>query len=331
MDIDYDVSGGNVFNMQVVTACIDKLIASPPKAQHVTLEWPKNVSVAITSPDRREWFLAARKWSVAPRVAKAGPLLVWRPPFSCRNKSCRCEGTGAHTYVIGGDTSRNVGSGDDGAIGVLDCTAGMLVARWKGKVDTEEFGDICVRLAKWYGVNSGADRNPWIGVEWNDVGTNANEYLDKMGMALVRTPTWDRVNKRIENKLGIVTSPTTKPQLIDKFLYPFISKAVSESGLPLLYVPDMEFWKQCETYVTHESNIGHVRPDRPKMGATIGDHDDLIMMMSFCIFTAIQNWGKVKGHVRAHGLAHWRENPEANQKRDKMLEEYERQATLLTQ
>ena len=44
--------------------------------------------------------------------------------------------------MIGGDTSRNVGSGDDGAIGVLDCTAGMLVARWKGKVDTEEFGDI---------------------------------------------------------------------------------------------------------------------------------------------------------------------------------------------
>ena len=158
-------------------------------------------------------------------------------------------------YVVGADVAVGLEHGDFSTAHVIDVRAGRVMARYKGKMDPDLFGEkFLPALGRMYG-------RALVGVESNNHGLTTLKYLQRTGY---RPIYYDRNQKTKKAKkseqLGFRTSQTTKPLIIDK-----LNQAMRDG----LEVQDKHTLKELKTFV---------RDGNGKMGGS--PHDDLVMSLA---------------------------------------------------
>ena len=137
-----------------------------------------------------------------------GPLHIWQTPVA-----------GAD-YVIGADVAEGLERGDFSDATVMAASdlvrggqrilsRGEVVARWRDKIDPDEFGDVLDRLGRMYGT-------ALVGVESNNHGIATLSKLRSNGYPRVyRQRTLDTRTKTETERLGWMTTRRSKPYMID--------------------------------------------------------------------------------------------------------------------
>ncbi|MCX7719482.1 MAG: hypothetical protein N2111_13915 [Candidatus Sumerlaeaceae bacterium] len=300
-EIEMDIvrSGNTVFDPSSISAARAWIESNNPQLKHKRLLFEQTGPVVLATADRSEWFAHARKWRVLACDASSGPLRVWKEPFSCTDEECLCKGTGQHVYVAGGDVSKGLKRRDKSILYILDATIGALVAEWAGIMDPDDLGVEWAKVCKYYGTSSGGKYNAFAGIEWNNNGDVVIKSMDQMGIWLQRSKTFDRIINKWQDRIGIVVTAANKgPALIFGQLVPAIRQKVGVDKLPLLCVPFVEFWEECETFVIVEpSEEGVIEPEKVRMGAARGHHDDRVMAAAHALYTSVQRYGKWRGVV----------------------------------
>lgn len=130
--------------------------------------------------------------------ADDGPLCVWERPKA------------GERYVIGADVSEGLSHGDFSACHVIHSMSGVVVARWRGHVDLDEFGEIVVTLGKLY-------NSALIGWEVNSIGASLTQYFKRARYPNLyrRVKDDERTDLRLE-RLGWHTTKVTKPVAIEE-------------------------------------------------------------------------------------------------------------------
>lgn len=301
MDIDYLRSAGvAVFNNALAQKCAS-IVKKQIRDGTITLtryalDWVKPDDVMLQS-EPNAYRKASKKWSVVAREKPGAPLRVWRLPFSCTDKKCPCGGTGKHVYLLCGDVSQGLPNSDHTVALIIDCTAGLVVAEWLGKMQPEEAAEEWVKLSKFYGTSSGGEKNAYCAIEANFHGATVNAVMDKMGCEIHVSKVMNSREHKLEPRLGVVITPGNKAQAISEKLIPVVNKAMP-NGWPILFCPFYELYEQMLTFVTHASTNGEVNAERPVMRGQQKKKDDHIMALTSGVIGAEgKNW-KVKGQVR---------------------------------
>jgi hypothetical protein len=298
-DLNFAKSGGAVFNVErvnrVISLVTEKIVSSEIEFRHYKLDF---VPVSRETPfpnDEDELYIEMRKWPVRATRMLGSPLKVYKEPFICRDKKCKCEGTGRHVYVIAGDTSQGKADGDGAGALVWDCTAGECVAVLHGRFEPVPLAREIAKLAKWYGTSSGDDINAWCAVEANGDGFVVNDILNKMGLWLHKSKSDDKIRKKRANVLGVVVHQG-KTAMLNKHLVPRINGG--ESGWPEFVCPFPEVWQQFLTFISWAGKQGVLEPDKMIMGAQRGHHDDFVMMAFHALYGATERYGAIKDVLR---------------------------------
>lgn len=304
MEINHLTGGGTVFPASVVQKMMEFLIKNPPKITKYRLEWVADTKPILANEASDPWAMFRRKrdWGVKAIEFETGPVAVIDLPFSCRRGKCLCRGTGHHVYVLGGDVCKGLPDGDNDSGCIIDCTMGKVVCEYEGRSNALETGDYWARLMKWYGVSGGGYRNCYGAIEWNDQGLIVNQALDECGMSLHVSISEDKIKKRMTQNLGIVVG-ANKTRLVEKNLYPAIC-TMHDDGYPMLCDEFIGFWQELSTFIyVNPMKQGQLRPDKPKMGAAWGAHDDRVMAREHGIHGAISAYGKFSGVVNELDVA----------------------------
>jgi len=184
-----------------------------------------------------------------------GPLSIWSSPIA------------GVDYVVGADVAEGLERGDFSDATVMaaqDLTRGgrrilsrgEVVARWRDKIDPDEFGDVLNKLARMYGT-------ALVGVESNNHGIATLSRLRAIGYPRVyRQRILDQRSKTETERLGWMTTRRSKPYMIDAL------GAMIRTGELLFY--DERLRKEMLSYI------------RQPNGA-LGDrniHDDAVMSCS---------------------------------------------------
>lgn len=304
MERNHLTGGGTVFPASVVQKMMEFLIKNPPKITKYRLEWVADTKPILANEASDPWAMFRRKrdWGVKAIEFETGPVAVIDLPFSCRRGKCLCRGTGHHVYVLGGDVCKGLPDGDNDSGCIIDCTLGKVVCEYEGRSNALETGDYWARLMKWYGVSGGGYRNCYGAIEWNDQGLIVNQALDECGMSLHVSISEDKIKKRMTQNLGIVVG-ANKTRLVEKNLYPAIC-TMHDDGYPMLCDEFIGFWQELSTFIyVNPMKQGQLRPDKPKMGAAWGAHDDRVMGREHGIHGAISAYGKFSGVVNELDVA----------------------------
>lgn len=117
-------------------------------------------------------------------------------------------------YVIGGDVAEGIEVAekdtDRSICSVYKRRPFQLVAQWAGRVEPDEFGDICSLIGWFYNV-------AWIGVERNKDGIAANKRLVKNYPRVYYTIEIDEKTDKKTKKFGWTTDSITRPYMIAEF------------------------------------------------------------------------------------------------------------------
>lgn len=307
LDIAYQKSGSSVFDPDKVQSAIRHLASEDVRAamkfHNVKLEFNEKTAVSFR-PDgdddiQDEYYRHAKKWPVIAKVVEAAcSLRIWKMPFTCRDRECACEGTGLHTYVLGGDTARNVDADYDCAY-MLDITAGEVVAEWHGRASPTKVGIEWAKLCKFYGADSLPGwSNAWHAVEHNEMGILINETMTKLGVFGHINRNERNKKKKKEARYGVNVTKWNKTHIIDGLKQEVDNGDPAMPLLPRLVNPFIDFWKECETYVYKYADKTDIRPESAKMGAqTRSQHDDRVMSMAMAIYGAMVRYGKIRGYM----------------------------------
>jgi hypothetical protein len=294
LDIDYAKAGVCPFNTEITSAVIELLRSHPPKFTNVDLKWQRAKTLK-TLRDPQEYYERAGTWRVKAYKSSGGPLRIYQMPFSCRNPKCKCHGTGRHSYVLGGDVSKGLPTGDYSVAYILDITTETIVAEWHGKTDPDLLAEEWAKLAKFYGTSRGGIVDAYCAVEWNDQGLIVNRYMDMMGLPMYLSKSQDKARNKFENRIGVVVSRIQKPRIVMQFASE-INTAEENDKWPRLFCPFVEMWDECETMVSSAAK-GELTPDERRMGATYGCKDDRVMAAVHCVMGAMQFCGQVCDYV----------------------------------
>lgn len=178
---------------------------------------------------------------------KSGYISIWKEPEP--NKF----------YTIGADVAEGTIDGDYSNAYVLDDNCDV-VARWRGRIDPDIYGEELVKLAKYY-------NEAYLGVESNNHGlTTIKAIQRKEYHNLYYTKTHDKITDQITQKVGWRTDLRTKPLMIDK-MAEFIRKRQ-------IGIPDLELINECLTYVID---------DKGSTNAQVGCHDDTVMSVAIAL------------------------------------------------
>jgi len=156
------------------------------------------------------------------------PLKVWRVPQKGRK------------YTIGADVAEGLAHGDFSVADIMDAETMETVARWRGHIDPDQFGDTLIALGRWY-------NSALVGVEINNHGlTTVQRMRDKFYTNLYRRE--GKLDERMEettSKLGWLTNVKTKPLMIDR-----LREAIRDGSLVDW---DVTFVSEAMTYVVDDS------------------------------------------------------------------------------
>jgi hypothetical protein len=124
-------------------------------------------------------------------------------------------------YTIGADVAEGLEHGDfsDATVrlgtdqrreGIVSHPRGTVVARWRGKLDADLYGDALNNLGRFY-------RTALVGVESNGHGLSTIHRLQALQYPrLYRSRTYQRIYNREVERLGFQTNKATKPLIIDQ-------------------------------------------------------------------------------------------------------------------
>lgn len=171
------------------------------------------------------------------------PLKIWVHPKP------------GHEYVIGGDVAEGLKRGDYSVAEVVDISTMQTVARWRGHIDPDKFGEIVGALGAYYNY-------ALVGVEVNNHGlTTIQKLRDTFYTNLYkRDRGYDEDFEEPTSNLGWKTDVRTKRIMIDDLI-----KIVRE-----------RINKDLDTVFVNEA-FAFVRDDRGRMNAEEGEHDDTVM------------------------------------------------------
>lgn len=158
-------------------------------------------------------------------------------------------------YVIGGDVAEGLKHGDFSVAEVVEVTTMKTVARWRGHVDPDRFGEILGALGAYYNY-------ALIGVEVNNHGlTTIQKLRDTFYTNLFkRDRGYDEDFEEPTSNLGWKTDVRTKRLMIDGLIR-IIREGLNE--------------EKDEIFV--QEAFAFVRDDRGRMNAEEGEHDDTII------------------------------------------------------
>lgn len=116
-----------------------------------------------------------------------------------------------HAYCVGADVAEGLEHGDYSVAQVIDHNTGKVVAKWRGHVEPDVFGDqILFRLGSWYNT-------ALVGVEVNNHGLTTLIALRQAGYRKIyHRHVQDERTKKRTRKLGWRTQKNTKPLMIDQ-------------------------------------------------------------------------------------------------------------------
>lgn len=186
---------------------------------------------------------------------KEAPLKIWDLPDSRED------------YVIGADVAEGISisstskSGDYSVAEVMRKSDMKTVARWRGHIDPDKFGDVIDKLGRFY-------NNALVGVEVNNHGlTTITRLRDLFYTNMYRRERG--IDERFEQttqKLGWKTDMKTKPLMIDA-----LGEAIRE-GVLIDY--DQTFISEAMTYVVD---------DNGRTNADTGCYDDCVIAKAIAL------------------------------------------------
>lgn len=183
------------------------------------------------------------------------PLKIWKVPVI------------GHEYVIGGDVAEGLERGDFSVAEVVDIATMETVARWRGHIDPDKFGEILGALGTYYNYAT-------VGVEVNNHGlTTIQKLRDTFYTNLYkRDKGYDEDFEEPTSNLGWKTDVRTKRIMIDDLI-----RLVREGKN-----------KELDAVFVNEA-FAFVRDERGRMNAETGEHDDTVMAkaIAFQLF----DWG----------------------------------------
>ena len=172
-----------------------------------------------------------------------GRLKVWEHPAL------------GEEYVIGADVAEGLATGDYSVAEVVNTRTMQTVARWRGKIDPDKFGEVLGAIGEHY-------NSALIGVEVNNHGLSTVQKLRD----IFYTNLYKRINGYDEDfeeptsHLGWKTDMRTKRVALD--------------SLAMLIREGINLDKD---KVFIEEAFSFVRDERGRMAAEIGAHDDTVM------------------------------------------------------
>ena len=171
------------------------------------------------------------------------PLKVWKHPEP------------GHEYVIGADVAEGLANGDFSVAEVIDTSSMETVARWRGHIDPDKFGEIIGALGTHYNY-------ALVGVEVNNHGlTTIQKLRDTFYTNLYkRDKGYDEDFEEPTSNLGWKTDVKTKRLMIDDLI------RLIRDGV--IHDPDEVFVNEAFAFV---------RDERGRMNAEDGEHDDTVM------------------------------------------------------
>lgn len=162
-------------------------------------------------------------------------------------------------YSIGADVAEGLEKGDYSTATVLDSNCD-IVAKWRGHIDPDLFGEELVKLSIYY-------NEAYLGIESNNHGlTTIKAVQRKEYYNLFFTKIYDKLNDSVSQKVGWSTNSKTKPLCINK-LAEFIRDK-------LIGIPDLETINECLTYVID---------DKGGTNAQEGCFDDTVMSTAIAL------------------------------------------------
>lgn len=199
-----------------------------------------------------------------------------RPPIRTVNEMQIYEEPLEHIYQIGVDPSQGVV--DPCAIKVVDKDTGILVASFKGFVNTQVQVEKAVQLALMYSRY----KRPLIIPEVNGAGLAFVEALKKIWDDIYIADAPDKLKTGMGNKLGWTTSHSSKTRLIENMKM-LLNKHFAK-------IRDPEVVEEMKTFIySDEANMKGA-------GAQNGYHDDQIMA------TMLAYWGVVPRTLKEESL-----------------------------
>lgn len=182
--------------------------------------------------------------------AEDGPLHIWKQPEP------------RHKYVIGADVAEGLEHGDFSVAQVIDVATGEIVARWRGHVAPDLFGEATLWFLGWY-YNCAL-----VGIEVNNHGLTTCVAMQNRGYPnLYYRYTYDERQSKRGRKVGWRTQVNTKPMAIDE-----LARALrldgDDAGELKLYDPSTV--GELRTYV--------LEPDTLKMHGS--PFDDCVMALA---------------------------------------------------
>lgn len=171
-------------------------------------------------------------------------------------------------YYIGCDVAEGLITGDYSVAIVLDDKL-QEVAKWRGHIDPDLFGDLLVDLALFY-------NEAYLAIESNNHGlTTIKQVIRREYYNLFYSKGYDKINNEITRKVGWQTTLKTKPLMIDK-LAEFIRER-------LFYIKDIDVINEMYTYVIDE---------RGRTNAQSGKHDDCVMATGIALQAVLDQIGE---------------------------------------
>lgn len=184
-----------------------------------------------------------------------GPLAIWKEPNA-----------GAE-YVIGADIAEGIATGDYSVAEVVDTSTMETVARWRGHIDPDRFGEILAALGAYYNY-------ALIGVEVNNHGLTTIQKLRDIFYTNLykRESGYDEDFEEPTSHLGWKTDARSKRTAIDTLIM-IVREGINKDKDPVFI----------------EEAFAYVRDDRGRTNAEDGEHDDTVMAkaIAFQLFT----WG----------------------------------------
>lgn len=185
-----------------------------------------------------------------------GLLKIWFKPEEGKN------------YFIGSDVAEGLETGDYSVAIVMDEDFNV-VAKWRGHIDPDLFGDILVNLAIIY-------NEAYLAVEANNHGlTTLKAISRKEYWNVFYTKTYDKLNDTITKKLGWQTNRRTKPIAIDR-----LAEYIREKYLGLW---DMDIVEELYSYIIEEKGTTNAQE---------GKHDDCVMSLAITLQAALEGRGE---------------------------------------
>lgn len=167
-------------------------------------------------------------------------------------------------YTIGCDVAEGLAHGDYSVAVVMDSDAN-IVAKWRGHIAPDLFGNEIIKLANYY-------NEAYVAVENNNHGlTTLTAIKNKDYFNIYFTKTYDKITNRISQKIGWSTNGKTKPLIIDKLAEYIRSKWIG--------IPDAEIITECLSYVIDDKGLTN---------AQLGCFDDCVMATAICLWVYLE-------------------------------------------